>query len=132
VSHDENVFEFVKKVEVVAGPDALVFQLPVVPFPENPPVVNMSDYEHLRGYLHSESLQWSYGGVKGRADSEWQLSLPKDAKSLVAKLKEQGFDAVWIDRRGYEDRGESLLNTLTNSGQALSVASESTYLVLLR
>ncbi len=49
----------VAEVELVFGSVAQVFQLPIVPFPEHPPVNRMVDYDHLRGYLHSDSLGWS-------------------------------------------------------------------------
>jgi phosphoglycerol transferase len=96
--------DLVHKVEKLAGENALIFQLPVVPFPENPPVVNMTDYEHLRGYLHSETLRWSYGGVKGRE----QFVPPDYRKSMTRfldEIKRQGFTILWVDQRGFEDRG---------------------------
>lgn len=121
----------VKEVEAAVGPDGLVFQLPVVPFPENPAVVNMSDYAHLRGYLHSESLRWSYGAIKGRSAFEWQKSLV-NTKALLSKLRDQDFSAIWIDRRGYADLGESLVNELTSSGLKLTFINESTFVFLLK
>ncbi len=39
--------DFVHRVERTLGAKASVFQLPVVPFPENPPVGQMTDYDHL-------------------------------------------------------------------------------------
>jgi phosphoglycerol transferase len=124
--------DLVGKVEKLAGENALIFQLPMVPFPENPPVVNMSDYEHLRGYLHSETLRWSYGGVKGRKAFEWQQSLPGESQSLVESLRKKDFRAIWIDRRGYADQGESIMVELAKSGLTLSLATDTTFLVLLR
>ncbi|MGQ0823979.1 MAG: hypothetical protein ACT4OX_02925 [Actinomycetota bacterium] len=93
--------DFVGGVERALGGDASVFQLPVVPYPENPPVNHMTDYDHLRGYLHSDSLSWSYGGVKGREDA-WQqrlADLPLDEQPDAIVLA--GFDGVWLDRAGY-------------------------------
>ena len=74
LSNVESEKAFVHRVEDLLGEDAEIFQLPIVPFPENPPVYRMSDYDHLRAYLHSDTLGWSYGGVKGRA-SDWQQRL---------------------------------------------------------
>lgn len=99
---------FVGRVEEFVRPTATVFQLPVVPFPENPPVYGMGDYDHLRGYIHSKRLRWSYGGVKGR-ESMWQERLadmtPTEAIESVAIA---GFDALWIDRYGYADAGAEM------------------------
>jgi len=121
--------EMVKRIEEEFGPNASVFQFPIVPFPEYPPVVNMTDYEHLRGYLHSETLHWSYGGVKGR-DSEWQKSLPTDTQLLLETLKRNGFATIWVDRRGYEDQGSSLLSELVAGG--CTVVQEVRHTVVLR
>ena len=57
---------FVADTEDALGSSASIFRFPYVPFPENPPVVGMTDYDHLRGYVHSDTLHWSYGGAKGR------------------------------------------------------------------
>jgi phosphoglycerol transferase len=120
----------VQKIETVLGSDAMIFQLPIVPFPENPPVVNMTDYEHLRGYFHSSTLQWSYGGIKGRAGA-WQNSLPTDPKLLVAKLRSLGFQAIWIDRNGYDDRGASLNASLNAVGLVTSISDGDAFVLSL-
>jgi phosphoglycerol transferase len=115
----------VQQVETAFGQDAIVFQLPIVPFPENPPVVNMTDYEHLRGHFHSSTLRWSYGGVKGRS-GDWQSSLPTDPKLLIARLQNLGFQAVWVDRNGYEDNGASLIASLKAAGLTTAISDANT------
>ena len=95
---------FVEEVEQLFDPGSMVFQLPVMPFPESVPVRQMSDYDHLRGYLHSESLYWSYGGVKGRA-ADWQQRLALlPTEAVVIAVAEAGFAALWVDRHGYPPR----------------------------
>jgi phosphoglycerol transferase len=121
----------VQQVETTFGQDAMIFQLPMVPFPENPPVVNMTDYEHLRSYLHSSTLRWSYGGVKGRS-GDWQSSLPTDTKLLIAKLRLLRFQAVWVDRKGYEDNGASLIASLKSAGLATSISDTNTFVLSLK
>lgn len=118
----------VKQVEQKVGTNASVFQLPIVPFPENPPVVNMTDYDHLRGYMHSSTLHWSYGGVKGR-NSDWQNSLSTDTDLLVETLKKRGFRAIWIDRNGYADQGFVLITELTKRGYRVVLENDSTYVL---
>jgi phosphoglycerol transferase len=83
------------------SPQAKVFQLPIVKFPESPPTFQQADYEHLRMYLHLPSAYFSYGGVKGR-ESQWLNRLSKDPMTLFTQLALVGFDAVWIDSRGFE------------------------------
>lgn len=97
---------FVERIEGVLPTGAMVYQLPYVPFPEWPPVDRMIDYDHLRGYLHSEDLRWSYGGVKGRPTSEWQTSLHRHGLPTVLKgVAAAGFTGLWVDRFGYPDGG---------------------------
>jgi hypothetical protein len=52
-------------------------------------------------YLHVPSAYFSYGGVKGR-ESQWLNRLSKDPLTLFTQLALVGFDAVWIDSRGFE------------------------------
>jgi hypothetical protein len=52
---------FVKKIETQSPPGSMVFQLPVVSFPENPKVHRLNDSDLVRGYLHGTHLRWSYG-----------------------------------------------------------------------
>ena len=91
-------------LEGTLGAGAAVFTLPYAPFPENPPIVNMGDYNHLRGYIHSD-LRWSYGGAKGE-QSEWQpVALADGTAIAIPRLVAAGFDAVYVNRVGYADHG---------------------------
>ena len=83
------------------SPEARIFQLPLVNFPESPPTFQQADYEHLRMYLHLPTAYFSYGGVKGR-ESKWLNRLSKEPITLFTQLALVGFDAVWIDSRGFE------------------------------
>ncbi|HEY4933834.1 MAG TPA: hypothetical protein VII23_19900 [Terriglobales bacterium] len=101
--------EFIKQIEALVPPHAMIFQLPYDPFPETPPINQMADYEELRGYLHSSSLRWSYGAMKGRETAGWLAaisSLPIDQQLLVVTTS--GFAGVYIDRFGFVDHGVAL------------------------
>ena len=105
---------FSQSIEARVGPGCSVFQLPVVPFPENPPVHDMEDYAHFRPYLTSSSLRWSYGGFRGTSLSDWQLALPDTSTTgLVDDVVTAGFCAVEVDRAGLSDRGVDLDRELT-------------------
>ncbi len=98
---------FTAAVESRLPAKAPIFQLPIVPFPESPPLGRMQDYDHLRGFLHSRSLRFSYGTVKGRDD--WQLRLSGlPTRPLVRAVRALGFRAIWVDRFGYGDGGARL------------------------
>jgi phosphoglycerol transferase len=80
-------------VEKQLGKGASLFALPYARFPGSPAIVNMTDYSHLRGYLHSD-LTWSYGGVKDE-ESEWQsVGLQVGTAAALPKIVVAGFDAV--------------------------------------
>ncbi len=97
---------------------AMVFQLPVMMFPEVGPRGQLGDYEHFRPYLATQSLRFSYGALKGRSRSRWQReaeALPTD--ELVRRLERYGFAALYFNKRGFTDRGEKLLTELRAMGR---------------
>ena len=93
--------------------NAMIFQLPYVPFPESPPVYKMDDYSHFRAYLHSKDLRWSYGTIKGRQGDRWQrmvANMPVD--DMLKALSQAGFEGVYIDTYGFEDGGTKLISEI--------------------
>lgn len=94
--------KFVKDIESQLQADDMVFQLPYHAYPESGRVNAMGDYQHLTGYIHSKSLKWSYGGMKGRAGDIWYkyvASLPVD--ELIDVILSYGFRGIYIDTRAY-------------------------------
>jgi len=108
-----NDASFVAKVESSIPPGAMVFQLPYAPFPESGPVGTMTDYEHLKAYLHSKTLRWSYGAYRGRETDIWQRQVSQlPTADFVAQIKDRGFKGVWVDRRGGDVKEASLQDVL--------------------
>jgi phosphoglycerol transferase len=106
---------FVRQVEQHWGDGTLIFQLPYVPFPEQRPVSRMADYDHLRPFLHSRALRWSYGAIRGGRSDEWQRQVAAgDPDELLGRLALAGFGAVYVDRRGYTDAGEQIVGALAD------------------
>lgn len=100
----ENDRNFISKVEAILPQNSRVFQMPYVPFPENPPVNKMGDYELFKAYLHSRTLRWSYGTMKGREGDVWQKQVSgMPADNMVKQLSTAGFNGIYIDRYGYTD-----------------------------
>lgn len=94
---------FFASVERGLGRDAAVAQWPIQRYPEPPDLHRMRAYEHLAGYLHTDTLRWSYGGMAGRAEGDWSASLERFAPSTRAViLAATGFDAIYVDRAGLE------------------------------
>ncbi len=110
--------DFAKKMESQLLQNSMVFQLPVIAFPEYGRFNQMVDYEHFRPYLFTQHLRYSYGTDKGRHDANWQIELSKLApEDMAVKLEAYGFAATTINRRGYDDKGDRLISGFTNANR---------------
>ena len=78
-----------------------VLELPLVPYPESPPVNGMTDYSHLWTYVYSEGLRWSYGGLKGTSNGQWGQDAADDPSALAARAQEAGFCGVQVDTKSF-------------------------------
>lgn len=127
---------FVANVEQTVPAGSMIFQLPYVPFPESPPLHGMLDYDHLKAYLQSKTLRWSYGAIRGREGDEWQKStaaLPVPA--FLETLAFAGFNGVYVDRHGYEDKGaaiESELSAALGGGPVTSSSGRFAFFPMLQ
>lgn len=109
--------ELGRALEAALPEGAMVFQLPVMGFPEVTPPYRLVDYELFRPYLVTENLRFSYGAAKYRARSRWQRDLETlPIETLVRRLEKFGFAALYINRKGYEDRAERMLRELEALG----------------
>ncbi len=126
--------DFVANMETVLPPGAMVFQLPVMDFPEAP-LRTVNPYDHLRPYLFSRQLRFSFGSMKGRPREQWQHDLEKMplAESL-AEIKKHGFSALYINRVAYPDRAKELEQNLRNLGyhQEIENAEGDVFCVVLQ
>jgi hypothetical protein len=104
---------------------AMVFQLPVVAYPEAASIHRMTDYEEFRPYLHSTFLRYSYGSNKGRPREQWQSEVERFTPAgMVSALERYGFSAILIARNGCVDGGASLLGDL-RTAQRSDILAES-------
>jgi phosphoglycerol transferase len=111
---DKDFIHIIEK-QVADQKDKKIFQLPYMSYPEHPSIYNMSDYAPLIGFLHSEDIKWSYGAVAGRESDRWiRRVLRKPLKEQIEILKSSGFNGIYIDRRGYQDRAKSLEKELVD------------------
>ncbi len=105
---------FIGQIESSVPAGAMIFQLPYVPFFENPRVQRMFDYDHFRGYLHSHALRWSYGAMRGTKADAWQAQVVmKPVNVMLADIALAGFDGLYVDRYGYSDLGAGLIEELS-------------------
>jgi phosphoglycerol transferase len=105
---------FIRDIEALLPENAMVLQLPYAWFPEQGPICQMTDYDHLRGYLHSSRLRWSYGAYKGRPGDAWLKDVSsKPVEELVRRITETGFSGIYIDRSAFPDAGKELESKLS-------------------
>ncbi len=97
---------FFQKVQELV-PDGMIFTFPYVQYPESPPVEETGSrgrtdsYEMARGYLHTDRLRWSFGGLKGREVDTWIRSVViEPVPRMLERIAIAGFDGLLIDRRG--------------------------------
>lgn len=108
--NDTNFFE---KIETSLPAGSMIFQLPIMSFPYEPPVYGLDSLQHIRGYLHSKKLRWSYGTIRGREGDLWQIWVTlKPLNDFCECISLAGFNGIYIDRLGYPDRGAEIENKL--------------------
>lgn len=106
---------FIRSIENSLPKGSAIYQLPYLHFPEpSPPFYRMQPYDLMIGFLHSSSLHWSYGGMKGRTGDVFYRSLAKEPviKQLDV-IKRLGFAGVYVDKRGFEDNGAAIIDALS-------------------
>jgi hypothetical protein len=97
-----NDVDYTARIEGRMPKGSSIFELPAMPYPESETIHRMTDYEAVRPYLHSKDLRWSYGGVKGRPQADWQAAAAlMDTPDLLTALSAAGFTGLHIDRFGY-------------------------------
>ncbi|MBQ8108881.1 MAG: hypothetical protein IJ124_01800 [Clostridia bacterium] len=108
---EDRVFRaFFAEMEAALPEDSMIYQLPFMTFPENGPVNGMADYEPALGYVYTDHLRWSYGGMKGRNDAAQALYIDEGmSRRFVKHIVEAGFAGVYIDVKGYADNGEAVI-----------------------
>ena len=127
--------DFTERMEAALPSGAMVFQMPVMEFPESP-IQGVPPYDHFRPYIFSKHLRFSFGTHKGRERETWQPAVQAklfegasldqksgrielnvaNARAAVAELERLGFSAVSINRNGFPDQGKGLEKTLRELG----------------
>jgi hypothetical protein len=108
--------DFIKRIEESSPSHSMIFQLPYVGFPEGASPGRLQNYDLLQGYLHSRTLRWSFGAIKGRAVDNWQaIVVTKPVAELVKVLRAAGFSGIYVDRYGYVDGGQKEIASLSDA-----------------
>ena len=103
---------FVHALEGRLPAGAMVFQLPAVTFLNETGRERMGQFDHIKPYLPSTRLHWSYPALSDDV-VRWQQQVSRlPTRVLSAALAQEGFAAILIDRNGYADQGQSILAEL--------------------
>ncbi len=107
--------EFVDRIEASLPKGAMIFQLPYVSYPESAGYFRSGGYDHLRPYLHSSSLRWSFGAVRGREGDSLALMIATlPPREMLEKMVLAGYEGLFIDRLAYQDLAQHLEATFTD------------------
>jgi hypothetical protein len=108
--------QFALKMQQALPPQAMVFQIPIMDFPESP-AAGVGSYDHFRPYLYTTQLRYSFGSDKGRPQDQWQHDIAQMSfDGVVQRLESYGFGALYINRNAFQDHGDSLVKQLKSSG----------------
>lgn len=105
-------------------PRSKIFMFPIAIFPEQGSINKMIDYTHLRPYLHTKTIRYSYGDYKFRDPQPFQDTL-KDLNLDQAfhMIRHEKFDLILINKLGYDDSGEEMKRILLKKQQTLVIDS---------
>jgi phosphoglycerol transferase len=102
----------VTQIEQVLPPGSNVMQVPYLWYPEEyDPPGTIQDYDPLRPFLADPTgnLNWSYGGLIGRPQADWQAKVtPTQTAADLPALIGMGFTGLWVDTLGYTDAGRTV------------------------
>jgi len=114
---------FSEAMESALPKGGMVFQLPVMDFPESP-IAGVSAYDHFRPYIYTHDLRFTFGTDKGRPVNAWQRVVAGMAPAQqIAALERYGFSGIYVNREGYADHGEALLSQYKAAGRTRIIES---------
>jgi hypothetical protein len=113
---------FAQEMEAALPKGGMVFQLPVMDYPESPGA--LPAYDHFRPYLYTNDLHYSFGSVKGRVQDAWQHVVgAMPPAEQVATLENYGFSAIYINAAGYPGGVQNLLAEYKAAGAGGPIVS---------
>jgi phosphoglycerol transferase len=97
-------------LEARLPPQAMVFLYPPRLFPEAPLLHELGPYDLGRLYVHTRTVRFDFGGVRGRSeDDSWRFELlGASATTIQEKLKARGFAAFCAARPGLKQADQTL------------------------
>jgi hypothetical protein len=122
---------FVRTVERAVPDRAMVLQLPFRTYLNESDAGRMKRYDHLKPYLVSRSLRFSYPALSDDQVRWQQVHARLDPRSLTSRLAGEGFTLILVDRYGYEDNGAAITSALLRiAGDGHVIAQTDRYLAI--
>ena len=104
--------DFTEEMEQRLPAQAMVFQFPVMDFPESPSQ-GLGGYDHFRPYIYSHQLRFAFGTDKGRPQDQWRHDLERlPLGDMINRLQSYGFSALYVNLDAVADKGAPLINAL--------------------
>jgi hypothetical protein len=111
-SASRQVEVIVRQLERALPDHAMVYQLPVTTYLDDSGRARMKAYDHIRPYLVSRTIHWSYPALSN-AQVYWQQRVARlDGENLARQLAADGFAAILVDRYGYSDDGKEIADSI--------------------
>ena len=105
--------QFIRNLEASIPSNTMIYQLPYVEYPERGPLYQEEPYSLFRGYLHSKTLRWSYGVMRGRLGDLWLRSMNTlPIEEQIQNIAASGYGGIYIDRQGFKDHAVKLEDRL--------------------
>ncbi len=107
---------FAQEMEAALPKGGMVFQLPVMDYPESPSL--LPAYDHFRPFLYTKDLHYSFGSDKGRVRDAWQRVVAGlTPAGQIAALESYGFSGIYINGEAYPDGGDSIIEQFKAAGR---------------
>jgi hypothetical protein len=108
--------DWFESVESSLEPSSMVLLLPYIPYPESANSAGFLAAEQLVGYLQTNEIRWSNGGIKGRPTADWPGQLSSyPTHQLVDLAATAGFSGIVIQRDALLDHGAELETVISQS-----------------
>ncbi|MBO4374648.1 MAG: hypothetical protein J5829_06040 [Lachnospiraceae bacterium] len=110
-TEQEKVYsEFFGKVQNMKDND-MIYQLPYYDYPEAGP------YKPFIGYLYTDNIRWSFGGIAGRDTKAKELYIDNGmSTAFLDGIRKAGFKKMYIDTDFYTDGGNGIIGFYKNLG----------------
>lgn len=107
---------YFSQIDEMMPSGSTIFILPDIGgFPQSSPPDRILPLDSVKPYLHTHGVQWSYPTMKGRFWDNWQVVVAtSEPAEVLDHLYHSGFTGLLIDRYGYSDEGEEIVEIYRN------------------